>query len=105
MSENLTIAKIAEIASKDENRVVELKQPIAPHKTDGTLNDTLNDTLKSDIEQILQIIDEHPGIQIKGIMQLTNKSRSTINRYITSLLTFSKIERCGSRKTGGYYKL
>ncbi len=101
MSENLTIAKIAEIASKDENRVVELKQPIAPHKTDGTLNDTL----KSDIEQILQIIDEHPGIQIKGIMQLTNKSRSTINRYITSLLTFSKIERCGSRKTGGYYKL
>ena len=88
------------------------KDSLSPRKVDGTLNgtingminDTLNDTLNADELAIVHFIVDHPGVQVLDIMTFTGKSKPTINRYIARLVELSVVERCGSRKTGGYYR-
>lgn len=68
----------------------------------GGLNGGLIDT--DDI--ILSVIDQNQGIQLKGIVNLLeNISQRTIERQIAELIKKGLIERRGSRKTGGYWKI
>jgi ATP-dependent DNA helicase RecG len=53
-------------------------------------------------EKILQIISDNEGIKIDEICRLTQKSRRTIQRYISSLKKRHLIEFAGALKTGGY---
>ena len=88
--------------------IVKFKDSLSPRKEDGTINDTLNDTLSDTLNAdelaIVKFIEATPGVQISDIMTFTGKSRPTINRYVARLVELSKIERRGSRKTGGYYR-
>ena len=81
--------------------IIQFKDSLSPRKEDGTINDTLN----ADELAIVKFIEATPGVQISDIMTFTGKSRPTINRYVARLVELSKIERRGSRKTGGYYIL
>jgi ATP-dependent DNA helicase RecG len=62
----------------------------------------LNEGLKS----VLGLISLHPGIQAKQLEALlSDRSLKTIERQIAVLIHQQRIERRGSRKTGGYFSL
>jgi len=60
----------------------------------------LNGALSS---QILQLIKEHPGIQRKTIIDRLGVPARTTDRHLAKLISGDKIERRGSKKTGGYW--
>jgi ATP-dependent DNA helicase RecG len=71
----------------------------APHAEQaGTLNGTLN-------EKIYEMIRHHPGIQRKDLIEQTGASVRTVAREVSELLSGGRIERRGSKKTGGYWAL
>ena len=78
-----------------------LKQQIVPHTTDDTLNEGINEG----INEVLKLIVSNEGIGTSEIVLLTKKSQATVERYIKILRERNLIERRGSKKTGGYYKL
>jgi predicted HTH transcriptional regulator len=54
----------------------------------------------------LSIIEKTPGIQMRSIVLLfENVSGRTIERQISILVKEGRIERRGSKKTGGYWKI
>jgi ATP-dependent DNA helicase RecG len=53
--------------------------------------------------QILQLIKEHPGIQRKTIIDRLGVPARTTDRHLAKLISGAKIERRGSKKTGGYW--
>ena len=57
-----------------------------------TLSETINETIKS-----------RPGISRAELIAMAGKSRATIARAIAALVESGKIERRGSKKTGGYF--
>ena len=59
-------------------------------------NDTVNDT----VNDILEAIKDDSNITLDGLVQVTNKSRSTVARQIKQLKEQGKISRVGSDKTG-----
>lgn len=62
------------------------------------LNEGLNEGLKS----LFDIIKVNPGVQAKDIPQLLEgRPLKTIERQISELIKLRKIERRGSKKTGG----
>lgn len=66
------------------------------------LSKGLNEGLKS----VLRLIVLHPGIQAKQLEALlSDRSLKTIERQIAVLIQQQRIERRGSRKTGGYFSL
>ena len=81
--------------------IVRLKQQIVPHTTDDTLNEGINEG----INEVLKLIASNEGIGTSEIVLLTKKSQATVERYIKILRERNLIERRGSKKTGGYYKL
>ena len=68
---------------------------------DTTINEGLNEGLNS----TLKAIYDNPGIKAKDISIILIRSIKTIERQIKELTTLRKIERRGSRKTGGYWKV
>ena len=89
--------------------IVKFKDSLSPRKENGTINGAINGaingTLNADELAIVKFIEAHPGVQVSDIMTFTNKSMRTVKRYVARLVELSKIERRGSRKTGGYYIL
>ena len=59
-----------------------------------TINETINETIKS-----------HPGISRAELVAVLGKSRATVARAISALVDAGKIERRGSKKSGGYYAI
>ena len=53
----------------------------------------------------MKFIEVNPGVQVSDIMTFTEKSMRTVKRYIAHLMALSIVERRGSRKAGGYYKV
>ena len=51
----------------------------------------------------LTIVRSNPGIQRKGISNISGKSISTIDRHLAILVTEGLMEHRDSDKTGGYY--
>jgi len=52
----------------------------------------------------LEKIKKYPGLQNKELSErLNNRPVKTIERQLSFLVKMKKIERKGSKKTGGYY--
>lgn len=62
----------------------------------GTLNGTLN-------ERVFEMIRRRLGVQRKDIIAETDLPVRMIARAIADLTSAEKIERRGSKKTGGYW--
>ena len=71
----------------------------------GTLNGTLSGTLNASDRRVLEYIDANPGCRASAIIAETSIPRDTLNKIIARLAKSGKVERRGSKKTGGYYKL
>jgi len=72
----------------------------------GTLNGTLNGTLSGTLnKRIIEMIRQTPGIRRKEIIEETGIPVRTIARCIAELVEEGRIERRGSKKTGGYWVL
>ena len=69
------------------------------------VNDSRIDRLNDSVKTTYLVIKANPGIQRKGISDLTGKSISTIDRYLAKLVKENLIEHKDSDKTGGYYPL
>lgn len=68
-------------------------ESVASHEAASeTINETISETIKS-----------RPGITRAELIALLGRSRSTVARAIANLVATGKIERRGSKKTGGYF--
>lgn len=99
-----------ELKNKIEVDEVELVLPIpnkknsnANDRINDTLNDTINDTLNDSVRATYTIIRLNPGIQRKGIADISGKSIATTDRHIAILMKEGLIEHRDSKKSGGYY--
>ena len=66
----------------------------------GALNDPLNDPLKV---EILRLVGECPGVNRTRLALRTGRNVEAVKRAIAVLVAMKRIERRGSKKTGGYY--
>ncbi len=72
----------------------------------GTLNGALNGTLNGTLnERVFEMIRRRPDIRRKDIIAETELPVRTIARVVAALISENKIERRGSKKTGGYWAL
>lgn len=67
------------------------------------VNDSRIDRLNDSVKATYFVIKANPGIQRKGISELTGKSIPTIDRHLAKLVREKLIEHKDSDKTGGYY--
>ena len=56
-------------------------------------------------ERVFELVEETPGIQRKALASKLDVTEKTIGRAISKLVSDGKIERRGSKKTGGYWPL
>ena len=87
---------------RTESVVMTLLRPKLPEVAIGALTGTLTGALK---QQIIQLIQNNPGIQRKTISANTNGAARTVDRCIAQCISENLIERRGSKKTGGYWPL
>ncbi len=74
--------------------------------TDNKLLIGVNGGLNEGLKTLLAAIEEHDGIQSRELsVVLSNRPIKTIERQIAQLVGKRLIERRGSRKTGGYWKI
>jgi predicted HTH transcriptional regulator len=77
------------------------------NEENGGLNGGLNEEnggLNGGLKSVLEIVQSNPGQQAKNIsILLNNRSLSTIEKQIRTLVRMGIIERIGSKKTGGYH--
>lgn len=66
----------------------------------GPLNGLLNGPLK---DKVMNLIAEIPGVNRKDLVCRTGVSERTMTRNLSELERIGKIERRGSKKTGGYF--
>lgn len=96
-----------ELKNKFEIDEVELVLPLPVRmindRANDSRNDTLNDTLNDSVKNTYTIIRLNPGIQRKGIADISGKSVATTGRHIAILMKEGLIEHRDSDKTGGYY--
>ena len=89
---------------------VELTLPVlnkenknANDRVNDSRNDGVNDRLSDSVKTTYTIISSNPGIQRKGISEISGKSVPTIDRHIAILVREDLVEHRDSDKTGGYY--
>lgn len=75
----------------------------ANDRANDSRNDTQNDTLNDSVKDTYTIIRLNPGIQRKGIADVSGKSVATTGRHIAILMKEGLIEHRDSDRTGGYY--
>jgi predicted HTH transcriptional regulator len=100
-----------ELKNKIEVDEVELVLPIPVRGTNDRVNDSRNDRvndsrndrINSSMMVTLTIVRSNPGIQRKGISDISGKSISTIDRHLAILVKEGLIEHRDSDKTDGYY--
>ena len=68
-----------------------------------TINDTIKDTLNDNVRATYTIIRLNPGIQRKGIADISGRSVAAIGRHLAILMKEGLIEHRDSNKTGGYF--
>ena len=71
-------------------------------ESDGLIIEAINDAIS---EAINEAIKRSPGINKPRLVKLLGKSRAMVERAISELISSSRIEHRGSRKTDGYYPL
>jgi ATP-dependent DNA helicase RecG len=87
---------------RTESVVMTLLRPKLPGVAIGALTGALTGALK---QQVIQLVHTTPGIQRKTIAANTNGAARTVDRCIAQCIAENKIERRGSKKTGGYWPL
>ena len=55
-------------------------------------------------QRIWELIKTKPGVQRKDIAVILSVTEKTVSRCISEFVAAGKIERRGSKKTGGYYQ-
>ena len=65
-------------------------------ESDGLITEAINDAISEAIKRT-------PGINKPKLVKLIGKSRATVERAISGLISSSRIEHRGSKKTGGYF--
>ena len=68
-----------------------------------TINDTIKDTLNDNVRATYTIIRLNPGIQRKGIADISGRNVAAIGRHLAILMKEGLIEHRDSNKTGGYF--
>jgi len=89
-----------------ELRYTEQRTETVPKDTGVPLNVLLN--VPSNVplnEKIVKLIEQQPGAQRKELVAQLDVTEKTVGRYISKLVSEGKIERRGSKKTGGYWVL
>ena len=75
-------------------------------QTTKAVSEGLNEGLSEGLKTLWQAVKNHPGIKAKDLsIALHGRPIKTIERQIMNLVNSKRIERRGSRKTGGYYLL
>ena len=69
------------------------------------VNDRINGTGDRINDRIKSLIAENPGISAMRIVEMSDKSESTIRRTLALLKKQGILEYRGSKKTGGYYAI
>jgi len=70
----------------------------------GALSGALGGALSGALsESILNLVMKMPGVQRHVLVDALNLPSRTVDRYIAELVKAGKIERRGSKKTGGYH--
>lgn len=70
--------------------------------SDGDV-DGVSDGVKTEILQLVRIVQEQEGIRVKEITEKIAKSRPTIERYLKITRDVKLLEFKGAPRTGGYY--
>ncbi len=81
---------------------VEFKRTLLKSGNEG-LNEGLIEGLNEGLKSLLRIIAAKPGVQAKEISNLLSRPVKTVERQIKALSDTNRIERRGSRKSGGYW--
>lgn len=68
-----------------------------------TINDTIKDTLNDNVRATYTIIRLNPGIQRKGIADISGRSVAAIGRHLAIFMKEGLIEHRDSNKTGEYF--
>ena len=68
----------------------------------GGINGEINH-LSRNLKEVYLIVKDNPGIKLKGVSELREKSESTVGKQLAILRKKGIIEYRGSNKTGGYY--
>ena len=63
----------------------------------------LTEGLTEGLKTLLEAIQNNQGIQLKDLSLILDRSIKTLERQIAELINQRKVERRGSRKTGGYF--
>lgn len=69
------------------------------------LNGQLNGQLNEGQQETLNYIIQHQGCNTTIIAKELGKPFRTVDKHVRVLLSLSIIERRGSKKTGGYYRI
>jgi ATP-dependent DNA helicase RecG len=69
----------------------------------GALSGALNGALNEGLKQLLVTVKETPGIQRKEVVEKLGIPERTVDRHLADLVASGKVERRGSKKTGGYW--
>ena len=77
-----------------------LKSGLKSGPLNGPLSGPLNGPLK---DKVMNLIAEIPGVNRKDLICRTGVSERTMTRNLSELERTGKIERRGSKKTGGYF--
>ena len=73
-------------------------------KVDDPIKDPLNDPLNDPLKiEILRSVKECPGVNRTRLVVKTGRNVEAVKRAISALVALKRIERRGSKKTGGYY--
>jgi len=79
-----------------------LNEVISDGVNDG-VSDGVNDGVKRELNKLLTILIEIPGMKASEIAAKIDKSKPTVERYIKILKRYNVIEFIGAPKTGGYH--
>ena len=74
-----------------------------PNKGSRDASDTINDTLNDNVRATYTIIRLNPGIQRKGIADISGRSVAAIGRHLAIFMKEGLIEHRDSNKTGEYF--
>ena len=80
-------------------------QKMSEEKGGEGLSEGLNEGLNEGLKLLLATIREKPGVQAKELGIMLARPIKTIERQVKTLTDSHRIERRGSRKTGGYWEI
>lgn len=68
-----------------------------------SLEETGVTTLSEGADQILQLLQVHPGWRVPNLAEALQKSRPTVERHLRELRNAGRVEFRGAPKNGGYF--